>query len=90
MAHFFVRYLAIELNINCNRKIAEIIFNYYKIFKKNCILITKIEEKRTVVIPKEYRYHSEGSEKTKEKMYKNGNMQYTDTLPPCTSYFKAK
>lgn len=26
MAHFFVRYLAIELNINCNRKNAEVIF----------------------------------------------------------------
>lgn len=63
---------------------------YYKIFKKNCILITKNEEKRTVVIPKAFRYHSEGSEKAKKEMYKNGNMQYTDTRPPCTSYFKAK
>lgn len=63
---------------------------HYKICKKNCILITKNEEKRTVVIPKAFRYHSEGSEKTKEKMYKNGNMQYTGTRPPCTSYFKAK
>ena len=32
---------------------------YYKIFKKNCILITKNEEKRTVVIPKAFRYHSD-------------------------------
>lgn len=75
-----------SLKIECVQKENK----YYKIFKKNCILITKIKEKRTVVIPKAYRYHSEGSEKTKEKMYKNGNMQYTDTLPPCTSYFKAK
>ena len=63
---------------------------YYKIFKRNCILITKNQEKRTVVIPKEYRYHSEGSEKAEEKMYKNGNMQYTNTRSPYTSYFKAK